>query len=675
MITHIVIFFITCQLANSNDRKIPYHSSFIPPYIPPQDETTLAIRQGVENFTYAMPLGISDFRELINKSNIFIDNSVVIKELVMKGKQSLILSPNKWGKSIVLTMMQMFLEIQVDENGEKILPIETTTNYRFFNNGTLPHSNDTLETPLLISKHFEFSKTYQGQYPVIYVNFGNISGENITQIVNQIGLAISRAFKQHEYLIKVLQEKADNIIRFSPDFINYDLITFNEFLHNKAQQNISRSLHFLSRILKDRFRNPVFVLMDDYDSPIHNFLQIERYRQKDAKEIISLFESLALNTFKDNDNLCKATITGKFSSGNPWDTYKTFYLPIEIGPLREYFGFTYEDVQLLFRRHDIPSKMWKEAYNWYDGFASRFSTEHFYNPQSIVQFLHNREISCYWNESKHNTRFIHEAIRTKLASGVRKDILCLLSQQAVRVNEKLFLNFDVLTQLRKMYNEEVKLYPDSMWFFSYLLGDGYLVKLSNSDVDQFGLVFAKLPNFEIAHVMANWMISYYLEEHQIQEKFVRNAAITLTDFLRSRGLNKTTHLQESLAEIYKDTASLADKFSNPWDTDSTFLAKEDMAHAVFHCIALQMQCDSKFKIQVFYRRTKRADIVIMDNEVGHGVIAHLMYKTSTPEWALEFAQNCSDIFIEFISVHTIKFVGIHVSSDTRVQVLSKLMKI
>ena len=56
-----------------------------------------------------LPIGISDFKEIINKNYYFIDKSLFIKEIIDSGaKATLIARPRRFGKTINVSMLQIF---------------------------------------------------------------------------------------------------------------------------------------------------------------------------------------------------------------------------------------------------------------------------------------------------------------------------------------------------------------------------------------------------------------------------------------------------------------------------------------------------------------------------------------------------------------------------------------
>ena len=99
-----------------------------------------------------VPVGISNFKELIEKNYLFADKSLFIKDIIEDGaKIILITRPRRFGKTLNLSMLYYFLGINHSGEGEKNL----------FEN-------------LNISKYDEFCTKHQYQYPVIFITFKDI---------------------------------------------------------------------------------------------------------------------------------------------------------------------------------------------------------------------------------------------------------------------------------------------------------------------------------------------------------------------------------------------------------------------------------------------------------------------------------------------------------------------
>ena len=90
-----------------------------------------------------LPIGIDDFKQMIEGQYYYVDKTLFIKELLdMKGKVTLFTRPRRFGKTLNMSMLQYFFEINEDEN-------------------------DKLFDGLKISRSGEGYLQHMGKYPVI----------------------------------------------------------------------------------------------------------------------------------------------------------------------------------------------------------------------------------------------------------------------------------------------------------------------------------------------------------------------------------------------------------------------------------------------------------------------------------------------------------------------------
>lgn len=68
--------------------------------------------EGCENMGFRpLPIGIDDFREIIEQGYYYVDKTGLIKELLeMRGKVNLFTRPRRFGKTLNLSMLQCFFE-------------------------------------------------------------------------------------------------------------------------------------------------------------------------------------------------------------------------------------------------------------------------------------------------------------------------------------------------------------------------------------------------------------------------------------------------------------------------------------------------------------------------------------------------------------------------------------
>ncbi|MEO1301531.1 MAG: AAA family ATPase, partial [Bacteroidota bacterium] len=146
--------------------------------------------------------GVDTFAELRIDSDVFVDKSLFIQEFLegSVGKVTLITRPRRWGKTMNVDMLQRFLAIEVDEQGNP-LPQEQCRNHKLFAGGevALDFGETKLLKPLKISNYPALMKR-QGQYPVISLGFKDVTGDSYQEIEEAIKIQLTDLYREHSYL-------------------------------------------------------------------------------------------------------------------------------------------------------------------------------------------------------------------------------------------------------------------------------------------------------------------------------------------------------------------------------------------------------------------------------------------------------------------------------------------
>ncbi len=99
-------------------------------------------------------LGFSDFKNIIENDNYFVDKSLLIEEVIKAQKAVLLLPrPRRFGKTLNLSMLRYFFDKKEPENRK-------------------------LFTGLKIWKHKETVEKHCCKYPVIYLSFKDAKEQN-----------------------------------------------------------------------------------------------------------------------------------------------------------------------------------------------------------------------------------------------------------------------------------------------------------------------------------------------------------------------------------------------------------------------------------------------------------------------------------------------------------------
>jgi len=177
-------------------------------------------------------IGVDDFAEIIEFKYTYLDKTLLIKDLIQDGSKVLLFPrPRRFGKTLNMSMLRYFFSVRDQEKAKDL-----------FKN-------------LHISQYPEFME-YQGKFPVIFLSLKEIKKEDYESSLSGIRILIQRLFTRHEDLIEEI----------SPGLRAY----FERLLYGTASDvELAQSLKFLSEILEKKYRQKIWILIDEYDTPIH----------------------------------------------------------------------------------------------------------------------------------------------------------------------------------------------------------------------------------------------------------------------------------------------------------------------------------------------------------------------------------------------------------------------
>jgi len=341
-------------------------------------------------------IGSSNYHKII-ESSAFVDKTMLIKDLVeSKNEISLITCPRRFGKSTNMNMVKTFLQLEVDKNGNEVTDVVKTDNYKVFVNQIKGKSLKIMGEKDFVNKHL-------AKHPVIFVDFLSAKGLDYQGIVSGIKESISEAFESHKYMIRVFERTlSSDVDSLEKQKAQDKLDTFNRLYRKRAEEasedEIKYSLKFLSKVLYDHFAKKVFVLIDEYDTPIYSAL----LNNIDVKKINSLIDGILCSVFKTcGDYLEMGLMTGisemiRCSAHSGLNNIKTFKFLCD-HKYSKYYGFTEDEVLTLLDDFDVKYRA--KVKRWYNGYFVEKSCLRIYNPWSIILFIESDNIQNYWNES------------------------------------------------------------------------------------------------------------------------------------------------------------------------------------------------------------------------------------------------------------------------------------
>ena len=393
-----------------------------------------------------LPIGISDFKEVIKGKYQFTDKSLLLKEVINDGaKVILITRPRRFGKTLNLSMLYYFLQ-QNNKEEENI-----------FKN-------------LLISEDDDFCKKHQNQYPVIFISFKDIKQASYNEAYGDVLELIKGLYSNHRYLLKndVLYED--------------EIETFINILNKKGDiSDIKSAIKQLTIYIARKFKKAPIILIDEYDTPVQ-----EAYLRGYYQEMMNLMRSILGQALKDNSYLERAVITGitrvsqesLFSGLNHLKVYSL--LREKYG---QYFGFTEKEVIKLIK--DIKQKVSLNAIKeWYNGY--QLGKYILYNPWSIINCLDNEgKLQPYWLNTSSNELIIQ--LLSKAKPIIKQQFEGLLQGKIIEqpLSENLIFQ-DIETEI------------EALW--SLLLYAGYLKVLSSQLKGSRLIAKIAIPNKEVGFI-------------------------------------------------------------------------------------------------------------------------------------------------------------------------------
>ena len=244
-----------------------------------------------------------------------------------------------------------------------------------------------------------------------------------------------------------------------------------------SKTDYEKSLKFLSKLLYQHTGKKVYILLDEYDTPIN-----DAYLHGCYETCRSFLAAMFGKAFKGNNFLKNGLITGilKIAKASLFSELNNpqVYTILDDARYTPYFGFTEAETDDLLNRAKLPQKAHelKEMYNGYnlEGYT-------LYNPFSIVSFISNLllrgearmkdALKSYWINTG-GTHLIGDMISHNLME-LKEDLITLLDKK------------DIQTQIDEHIVYDPHLRHNPVGFWSVLLLSGYVKSIENHK-DVFG---------------------------------------------------------------------------------------------------------------------------------------------------------------------------------------------
>ena len=391
-----------------------------------------------------IPIGVENFKEIIANNYYYVDKTKFIEKILNDGsKIKLFTRPRRFGKTLNMSTIKHFFDIKNNEENRKLF------------------NNLDIEKSVYIKE--------QGQYPVIFISMKGIKDITWEEAKSSLKILISKLYSEFKYLLDDLDE--------------FDLPRFKKYLLADIDfANLKNALEFLTRVLYEKHKKEVILLIDEYDSPL-----ISAYEHNYYDEAINFFKVFYGEALKTNDYLKMGIITGiirVIKAGIFSDLNNLRVYSILDKQYSDFFGFTEKEVEKILIDFNIEYNL-PEVKSWYDGY--RFGDTEVYNPWSILNFVQNRELEGYWIGTSGN--FLIKEVLKDSNSEINASLEKLFNGE--KIEEVITGNSDLSSLLS--YHE--------IW--ELLLFSGYLTVDKKIDEDVYSL---RLPNKEIRKFFKNEFI-------------------------------------------------------------------------------------------------------------------------------------------------------------------------
>lgn len=438
-----------------------------------------------------LPIGIESFEEMVKQDFYYVDKSMFIAELLQNwGKVNLFTRPRRFGKSLNMSMLKAFFEIDGDK---------------------------TLFSSLRISREKELCEIYMGKFPVIFITLKGVSSSCFEDAKTQLKMLIGAEAERFEFLSESSRLTVNDKEKYQA------LTRLEKGSYQMTDVVLEHSIYTLSQLLSKHYEEKAIILIDEYDVPLDRAFQAGYY-----DEMTSMLRNLFGNALKTNEALKFAVLTGclrisKESIFTGLNNLKTN--TITDARYDESFGFTDEDVAELLRFYDL-SEYEASMREWYDGY--QFGKTSVYCPWDVLNYcdalLCDKEAQPenYWGNTSGNAmvrRFVKMADRQ-----TRGEIEQLIAGKAIvkNINQELTYN-------------ELDRSIENLW--SVLLATGYLTQRGRTEERKYRLA---IPNREIQDLFVSQIQTWFMDTARADTRkleefckaFLKNDAATVERILR-----------------------------------------------------------------------------------------------------------------------------------------------
>ena len=410
--------------------------------------------------------GAQDFRELRENNAFYVDKTAFIKEC-WNGLDvvTLITRPRRFGKTLNMSMLESFFSHKYKDRGDLFEGLSVWEDEKL--------------------------RALQGTYPVIFLSFAGVKGENYQDAVQGIKKQLIRIFSGF------------------PEIMQYDGFDRNErtalakITEEMSDVDAEYSLNLLTTLLEKYYHKKVLIFLDEYDTPLQ-----EAYVHGYWDQLAAFTRTMFNNTFKSNPSMERAIMTGitRVSKESIFsDLNNLTVVTTTSNRYADCFGFTEAEVFAAMDEQGIPETEKENVKFWYDGFTFGDVTD-IYNPWSVTLYLDERKYDTHWANTSGNG-LVGELLREG-NPDIKSDFETLLKGD--------FIETEIDEQI--IYDQ---LDDDENAIWSLFLASGYLKvdRIIRKDAKDEPVYRLRLTNYEVRRMFGK-MVKGWFQKERALSRFV-----------------------------------------------------------------------------------------------------------------------------------------------------------
>ena len=436
------------------------------------------------------PIGIEDFEKLITMGKVYVDKTEELEKLIKSGADvTLLLRPRRFGKTLSMSMLQNFLELNYAN------PEDRSRQKRLFQN-------------LNVYGNREFCDRHMGRHPVISISLKDVDGETFEDAMRVMKIILLKFFQKFRFLLNSDKQYEDNknLLKEKFDICSSTKLNLSDAENMSMLKEVAKdSLAFISGMLYDEYGLKSIIIVDEYDVPLQKAkANSKKKTSPDEKDyydkMLEVIRGMLGLVLKTNSFMEKGFVTGclRIAHQSIFTGINNFATcGIANAKHSGFIGLTKQETVNLLKQCGMENRL-EDVLTWYDGY--NIAGKEMICPWSVMNFLSEAlqpdndpaafPPNIYWANTSGN-----DAIE-----------ICMKRPDAT-VSQRLQNLMDGNTEEIEL--KEFETYPDIRregnfnTFATLLLHTGYFTYVGDAVSTKTGKTTIRIPNEEVRKCFEN----------------------------------------------------------------------------------------------------------------------------------------------------------------------------